>query len=153
MKFMKLLTVVAGVAILAAGGWLMWRNTHPALSDTQQIHANLQAISAAAARHSSGGILDYLADGFTWNGQNRHDVASMLSGAMFEFNDVGIQTSQVTVQVQGTTAVSKGEYALTVRERKASGTHTYRGKFKVEWQKQGGQWLATKATSDGDSPI
>lgn len=153
MRGIKVLIAIVGIVIVAGGGWMMWRSTHPALSDEEQIHANLQAITDAAARHSSGGILDYLADGFTWNGQNRHDVASMLSGAMFEFNEVRIQTAQISVQPQGALMVSKGEYTLIVRERKATEPHTYRGQFEIEWQKQGRHWLAIKATSEGDSPI
>jgi len=153
MKIVKWLIILVGVVLICGGGWMAWRNAHPALTDAEQVQANLTAISQAAARHSSQGILNYLADGFSWNDHNRHDVASMLSGAMFEMNEVRIETSDVRVQVQGSTAVSWGNYSLTVRQRQNDTPQMYSGKFRVEWEKQGGQWLATKASSEGQSPI
>lgn len=153
MKILKIIIVLVGIVLICGGGWLAWRSAHPARSDAEQLQSNLQAISQAAARHSSNGILNYLADGFHWNDRNRHDVASMLGGAMFEFNEVRIDTNAVKVQVQGTTAVTTGNYTLTVRQRKADKTTQYTGKFSVEWEKQKGQWLAISASSDGQSPI
>ena len=117
MKLLKSIIILVGVILICGGGWMAWRSAHPALTDAEQVQANLTAISQAAARHSSQGILNYLADGFSWNDHNRHDVASMLSGAMFELNEVRIDTSDVIVQVQGSTAVSTGNYTLTVRQR------------------------------------
>ena len=153
MKYINSIIIFVGIVVICFGGWLAWRSAHPTLSDTQQLQANLQAISAAAARHSSNGILDYLADGFHWNDHDRHDVASMLSGAMFEMNEVRIDTSDVNVQVQGTTAVTTGNYTLTVRQRENDTLQTYTGNFRVEWEKQKGQWLAITASSEGQSPI
>lgn len=132
---------------------MAWRSAHPTLTDAEQVQANLTAISQAAARHSSQGILNYLATGFSWNDRNRHDVASMLSGAMFELNEVRIETSNVSVQVHGDMAVSTGNYTVTVRQRKNDTPSTYSGKFRVEWEKQKGKWLAIKADSEGQSPI
>lgn len=153
MKIAKAVIVLIGLIIVVSGGWIAWRNAHPALSDAQQLQANLQSISAAAARHSANGIMNYLADGFTWNGQNRHDLASMLTGAMFEYDTVNIETSGVIVQVRGATAVTTGNYTLTVRQQKNQAPQTYQGKFRVEWEKQRGQWMATKADSEGSSPV
>ncbi len=153
MKILKTVLVLVGVMLICGGGWLAWRSAHPALTDSEQVQANLTAISQAAARHSSQGILNYLADGFSWNDHNRHDVSSMLSGAMFELNEVRIDTSDVSVQVQGSTAVSIGNYTVTVQQRQSDKPTTYSGKFRVEWEKQKGQWLATKANSEGQSPI
>lgn len=145
--------VLVGVALICGGGWMAWRNAHPVLTDTEQVQANLTAISQAAMRHSSQGIMNYLATGFSWNDHNRHDVASLLGGAMFELNEVRIETSDVNVQVQGNTAVSIGNYTVTVQQRKNDTPSTYSGKFRMEWEKQKGQWLATKANSEGQSPI
>ena len=153
MKIVKIAVLCVGIVLICGGGFLAWRGAHPALSDPQQLQANLQAISEAAARHSSNGILNYLAEGFHWNGHDRHDVASMLSGAMFELDELDIDTSNVKVQVQGTTAVTTGNYTVTARQRKAGKADVYEGKFQVEWQKQKGQWMATSASSDGASPI
>ena len=145
--------VFLGIMFICGGSWMAWRGAHPALTDTEQIQSNLSAISQAAARHSSQGILNYLADGFIWNDHNRHDVASMLSGAMFELNEVRIDTNSVTVQMQGNTAISEGRYVVTVRQRQNDTPTSYSGKFRIEWEKQQGQWMATKASSDGQSPI
>jgi len=153
MKILKSIMVLIGIVLICGGGLMAWRNAHPALTDAEQVQANLTAISQAAARHSSQGILNYLADGFSWNDHNRHDVASMLSGAMFELNEVRIDTSDVSVQVQGSTAISIGNYTLTVQQRQNDTPTIYSGKFRVEWEKQKGQWLATKASSEGQSPI
>lgn len=153
MKILKVIMVLAGIALICSGVWMAWRNTHPVFSDAEQVQANLTAISEAAARHSSNGILNYLADGFRWNDHDRHDVASMLSGAMFELNEVRIETNDVSVQVQGTTAVSTGNYSVIVRQRKNDTPERYTGKFRVEWIKQKGQWLAIRANSEGQSPI
>jgi predicted HicB family RNase H-like nuclease len=153
MKILKSIMVLIGIVLICGGGWMAWRSAHPALTDAEQVEANLTAISQAAARHSSQGILNYLADGFSWNDHNRHDVASMLSGAMFELNEVRIDTNSVSVQIQGNTAVSTGNYLVTAQERQNDTPKTYAGKFRVEWKKQRGQWLATKASSEGQSPI
>jgi hypothetical protein len=153
MKFLKIGVLCVGIALICGGGWLAWRSAHPALSDPQQLQANLQAISEAAARHSSNGILNYLAEGFQWNGHDRHDVASMLSGAMFELDELDIDTNNVKIQVRGTTAVTTGDYTVTARQRKEDKSNVYEGKFQVEWEKQKGQWMAVSASSEGGSPI
>jgi hypothetical protein len=153
MRIFKVIVVLVGIVLICSGGWMAWRAAHPALSDAEQVQANLTAISEAAARHSSNGILNYLADGFHWNDHDRHDVASMLSGAMFELNEVRIETNAISVQVQGTTAVSTGNYSVTVQQRENDTPTTYTGKFRVEWEKQNGQWLAIRANSEGQSPI
>lgn len=153
MNSLKIIIVLVGLILIGGGGWLAWRNAHPALTDTEQVKTNLKAISEAAARHSSNGILNYLADGFQWNGHNRHDVASMLSGAMFEMNEVRIETTDVNVQMQRTTAVTTGNYTVTVQQRQNDKPTAYKGTFRVQWEKQNGQWLAVSASSDGQSPI
>lgn len=153
MKIVNGVIIVIGIMLLCGGGWLAWQNAHPKLSEKQQISANLQAISEAAARHSSGGVLDYLATDFQWNGHNRHDVASLLSGAMFEFNQVKLQTDSVKVRVNGTSAVSTGNYEMTVVRRKRQAPQVYLGRFRIEWEKQDGSWLMVEATTQGDAPV
>src|SRR5690606_21442588 len=71
--------ITLGVLLLLGGGWWSWRASQPVLTDEQQITANLESLRQAVQNRKTGRIASYLAEDFTWNGQNKRELESMLT--------------------------------------------------------------------------
>ncbi|MDQ3813031.1 MAG: nuclear transport factor 2 family protein [Armatimonadota bacterium] len=142
--------LIAGFILLAFGGVLWWRATHPPLTDEQQVLANLDAVRHAVEARRPRDIAYYLAKGFTLNGQPRSDVVNMMKGALLQAHEVQLNVSNVQVKVRGDTATSFGRYRLTANSRGDPTARTRMGEFTLNWRKTDGVWKIAKAEGTGD---
>jgi ketosteroid isomerase-like protein len=133
------------VLLLLIGGWFAWHAAHPPLTDEQQIVANVKAIRLAVEARSAGRIANYLADDFTWNGNNKREVNSQLTGAFFQWREVTLTLTKLNVAVQDDMATATGKFSITLRPSPNARADAYLGNFKLTWKKRDGQWLITKA--------
>jgi ketosteroid isomerase-like protein len=139
------LLIIFGVLLLSFGGWFAWRAAHPPLSDEQQIAANIKAIRLAVEARSARRIAYYLADDFTWNGHNKREINSQLTGTFFQWREVTAMLTKLQVTVHGNAAIATGKFSLSLRPSPNARAVAYLGDFKLTWKKRDGQWLLTKA--------
>jgi ketosteroid isomerase-like protein len=139
------LLIFIGALLLVFGGWFAWRAAHPPLSDRQQLIANVEAIRAAVESRSVGRIASFLADDFTWNGHNKREVNSQITGAFFQWREVTANIMGLNVSINGDAATTTGQFSIAFRPTPHSRADALVGDFKLTWQKRDGQWLITKA--------
>lgn len=124
----------------------MWRTTHPPLSDEQHIYNNLTAIKDAAQNRQTKSVVYYLSADFTWGAMSRKEFVRTMSGAFFQARDVQITLSNVDLARPGSdTAVTSGDYAVTMRSSPGAPLDTARGPFKLFWRKSDGEWKVYRA--------
>jgi ketosteroid isomerase-like protein len=139
------LLIFVGALLLLFGGWFAWHAAHPPLSDEQQIIANVEAIRAAVESRSAGRVQSFLADDFSWNGHNKRELSSEMSGAFFQWRDVTTNITGLHVSISGDTATATGKFSIALRPTSHSRPDAYVGDFTLLWRKRNGQWLITKA--------
>ena len=148
---MKRLLLVAGTLILLLSAIWVWRATHPALTDQQQIAANLDGIAEAANRRSARGVANFLARDFNFNGIKKRDFQNQLAGGLLQFRVVDLGLNGVQTQIQGDTASSVGNYVLSLKSEYNSPPQISRGDFKLKWRKVEGEWKIVGA--EGTAPL
>lgn len=138
-----------GVLLLLIGGLVWWRATHPALTDEEQIAANLEGLRTSAESGSVGGVMNYLAEDFTWGGRKRSEVSGLLYGAFYEGlrkRDFRLTFTNVRPVVQGATATATGHFKVDVRTFRGAVDTPASGEFSTTWEKRDGQWKITRAS-------
>lgn len=131
--------------VLVVLGFLLWRWTHPALSDEQQIRAALDGIETQASHKSSGGITSFLARDFEMNGLKRKELTQSLTAGLLGYRVVNLKISRVQVQVSGDTATTKGHYDLGLKTEFTSPEQPFFNDFKLKWKREDGQWKISNA--------
>ncbi len=141
----------AGLVLLLGGGWLWWRATHPPLTDTQQIAANLEDIRSSLENGNTDRALGYMAEDAKFRGQSRSQMRSQLTiGSLMSKADVRVNFFNTRTEVKGATASTSGHYKADERSR--FGYNSYDGDFSLHWEKRDGQWVVTDGTASGDVP-
>ena len=123
----------------------MWRATHPALTDEQQIQAALDGIATQASHKSAGGITSFLAKDFQLDGMKKSDLQKQLTIGMLNFRVVNMKISGVQVQVNGDTATTRGRYDLGLKTEFTSPEEKYASDFSLKWKRENGQWKISNA--------
>jgi hypothetical protein len=139
------LLIAIGVVLLIFGGWSAWRAAHPPLTDEQQIAANIEVLRLAVQSRKSRNITNLLADDFTWNGQNKRELNSELTGAFLQWRDITANVTGLQISLNGDKATSKGKFSLAFRPSQRGRPEAYLVDFQLTWQKRDGQWLIIKA--------
>lgn len=142
-----------GVLLLIFGGVAWWRSTHPVLSDTEQIVANLEGLRTTAESANVNGVMGYLSDDFTWDSRKRSEISSLLYGAFYEGfrkRDFRLTFTNVQPTVKGATATVTGHFKVDVRTYRGVSETAGSGEFTTEWEKRDGQWKITKAQGGSD---
>ena len=134
-----------GLMLLLAGVVSWWRASHPPLTASQQITANLDEATQALQNRSTAGILRHIAPGFSWNNNSKKELGDLLRGAMFQWRDVQLQRSGEVTVVNGTQATTTGSYMLRYRAGPKAPRETSSGNYKLQWQMQDGNWKIVKA--------
>ena len=140
---MKRILIVSGVLLLILSGFFLWRALHPALTDEQQIAANLDAIAAAAGERDAVSIANFMAPTFTFNGQKnteRKEFQRQLYAGMLQYRGIDLQINGVQVNVQGDVADSDGRFLLNLKPEFDSPPEPYGGNFKLTWKRLDGEW-------------
>lgn len=137
--------VLLGVLLVLVGGWWGWRASQPVLTDEEQITANIESLRAAVRRRNTGGVAALLAEDFTWNGQPRRELESLMRGAFLQWRDVQPNITGLEVSVQGNSATASGNYSLAFRPTPKRRAEAYVGEFKLALEKRNGRWLITRA--------
>ena len=137
--------LTAGVLLLLVGGWFSWRNSHPALSDAEQITATLENLRLAVEDRNSKHFSSFLADEFTWNGQNKSEIQSAMNGAFLQFRDVTANITGLKVSVDGEKAIAAGKYSFAYKPTPRASSEASLGDFKLHLVKRDGNWLILKA--------
>jgi ketosteroid isomerase-like protein len=122
---------------------VVWRATHPPLSDEQRIAALVEDVRSAVATRNANRLMSYLADDFTWSGQGKPEASSMLRSIFFQTRDVEPGVSALKVSVEGETAIATGTYSLRYRMQNTKTTETRRGPFRITLEKRNGEWKIT----------
>ncbi len=140
---MKRILIVSGIVLLLLSGFLGWRALHPALTDEQQIAANLDSIVKAADARDAPTIANFMTPTFTFNGNSntvRKDFQRQLFAGMMQYRVVDLQINGVKVNVQGDVANSDGRYLLNLKSEFDSPPEPYSSNFKLKWRKVDGEW-------------
>ena len=141
----------AGVLLLLVGGWFSWRNSQPVLSDEEQITARLENLQKAVEDRSSKQVSQYFAKEFTWNGQSKSELQSAMNGAFLQFRDVTANITGLKISTNGENATATGKYSFTYKPSPRASSEASLGEFKLQLEKQDGEWLIIKAEG-GPSP-
>ncbi len=144
----KSLRFVVPLVLLALAVFL-WRATHPALSDEQQIEAALDGIATQASHKSAGGVASFLAKDFQFDGFKRSDVRQQLAVGLLQYSAVNMKVSNVQVQVNGDTATTRGHYDLGLKRDFNSPEDKVPSDFSLKWKREDGQWKIYNA--DGNT--
>lgn len=147
----KILPFLALVLVIALG-FFAWRLTHPALTDEQQIAANLAGIESAASNKSASGVASYLSKNFKFNGIKKSEFQNQLVGAFLQYRVVKLQTDGVKTQVKGDAATSVGGWNLGIKSEFTSPEQTTSGQFELKWRKEDGEWKIVEANGQGELP-
>ena len=140
---MKRILIFSGVVLLLLSGFLVWRALHPALTDEQQIAANLDAIANAADARDAQTIADFMAPTFSFNGNSgmaRKEFQRQLYGGMLQYRVIDLQLNGVKVNVNGENAQSDGRFLLNLKAEFDSQPESQSGDFKLKWKKIDGEW-------------
>lgn len=137
--------LLVGVLLLLSGSWWGWQVTHPPLTDQEQIATNLEAMRTAIEDRKPNHVLRYLADEFTWNGQNKRELASQIKGAFFQWRDVHPNITGLEIKVEGTHATATGKYSIALRPSPRMRPEVYLGEFQLQLEKRENIWLITNA--------
>lgn len=140
---MKRIFIIGGLILLLISGFLAWRALHPPLTDEQQIAANLDAITAAAAARDAVTIANFMTPTFNFNGNKstqRKEFQRQLYAGMLQYRAIDLQINGVKVNVNGDKAASDGRFLLNVKSELDSPPEPYSGNFKLKWQKTDGEW-------------
>ena len=140
---MKRILIASGVVVLLLSAILIWRALHPALTDEQQIAANLDAIAAAAGARDAVTIASYLAPQFTFDDQGqteRKEFQRQLYGGILQYRVVDLTINGVAVKVNGQNASSDGRFLLSLKSEYNSPPELHDGDFQLQWQKIDGEW-------------
>lgn len=143
---MKRLYLLLGIMFSLLVAVFVWRATHPPLSDSQQIAANLDALVDATNRRSARGVSRFLSSDFEFGGTKKRDFQPQLAGALLQYRVVELELSGVQTTVNGDSANSSGRYNLSLKSELASPPELSKGEFKVRWRKIEGEWKIVQAT-------
>ena len=138
--------ISVGLLCLIVGSVLIWRATHPPLSDEQQILQNLTAVQDAAQNRQTKNVAAYLSKEFTWSAMSRQEFVRTMSGAFFSARDVQITLSNVDVTQSGPeNAITSGDYNVAMRQSQGAPLSNAHGPFKLYWRRDNGEWKVYKA--------
>ena len=140
---MKRIIIIVAVLLLVIGGFFGWRVLHPALTDEQQIAADLDAIVAAANTRDAASIAAFMAPTFTFNGNAgtaRKEFQRQLYAGMLQYRVVDLKINRVVNNVNGDSATSDGHFLLNLKSEFDSPPEPHPGDFKLKWHKVDGEW-------------
>jgi len=115
------------------------------LSDSERITANLEELRTAIENRNSRQISNYLAEDFSWNGQNKSEMQSAMNGAFLQSRDVTANITGLDVAVNGETATATGKYSFAYKPTPRASSEVSVGDFKLQLIKRDGNWLILKA--------
>lgn len=145
------LVIALGLIFLLGGGYFWWRVTHPPLSDTEQIAANLEDIRQSLENGNIERALNYTTEDAKFAGQSRSQIRSQFTiGSFLNREDVRVTFTNTRHDVRGATASTKGHYKVDVNRR--FGPDSSDGDFSLEWQKQNGEWKISNGNASGEPP-
>jgi len=124
---------------------LLWRWTHPKLSDEQQIQAAISDIATQANHKHSGGVANYLSKDFQLDGVKRAEFQKQLTLGMLQYAVINLRTSDVQVRTNGDTATTTGQYHLGLKIEFSSPEQTTDSAFKLTWKREDGGWKISNA--------
>ncbi|PQV65401.1 hypothetical protein B1R32_101141 [Abditibacterium utsteinense] len=151
-KFFPILALL----ILVVGGVLLWRWTHPKLSDEEQIAANLNGICEGAKARSPRAITDYLSKDFKAGDTTKSELQNSLVAGILQYRVIDLKISSVKTSVlraslgEGVTASSEGQFLLSLKSEYNSQPQIQTGKFDLKWRKIDGEWKVI--TAQGELP-
>ena len=149
---LRRIILVTGSLLILFGAVALWRVTHPNLTDDEQIAASLSDITRNAAKRNARGITQHLGSGFDWQGQKRKDVQRWLGSGFIQSRDLKLELPTVSTQVSGDTATTTGTFNLSFRPTPEAPIERRSGDFKLQWQRQDGEWKIVKAEG-GEVPL
>lgn len=141
----RTLLLWAALILLLGGGILTWRALHPPQTDEQQILAKLDAMSQAAKAMSARGVTAPMTQNFRWQGLNKREINSHLSGFFFTADKVEVKLSDMDVKVNGERASTEGAFHATYRTAPDAPPTSRLGRFRTNWIKREGDWKLDSA--------
>lgn len=141
--------LVLGVLLLLLGGVLVWRATHPPLTEEQQVAVLVEDVRSAVATRNTNRLAGYFADDFTWNGQSKRELESTLRGTFFQVRDLQPSVSNLTISVLDAKATAYGNYSLRYRVQNTQTMGTRIGRFQLALEKRAGEWKIVRAQDEG----
>lgn len=140
------LIAAAVILILGGGGYLVWRLTHPPLSDEEQIARLIDRVEQGVEKKSPRMILANIADdyrdpfGFTKRDIYRSALSLLRTEGSLQvvLSDVEIAVNDADADVAVT-----GEVMLTEGGEQSQ---AFRGALTIHLRERDGKWLVTSAT-------
>jgi len=133
--------IAAAVIILLGGGaYLVWRLTHPTLSDQQQIEELLDRIEQGVEKKSPRMILGAIADDYRDDyGLTRLDIHRLSLNLLRTEGRIQVVLTRPKIEVHGeqATADVTGEVTLSEGGYQAQ---EFSGALTIHLRKRGGQW-------------
>ncbi|MDF2441138.1 MAG: hypothetical protein JWN98_2122 [Abditibacteriota bacterium] len=135
----------AVLILLLGGGFLMWRSLSRSQTDEQQILTKLESVSQAARTMNSQGIVSPMTEEFRWQGQNKREINSQLTGFFFSAHKVDVKLSDMDVKVKGERASVDGAFHITYQMAPDARPKLRLGRFRTIWIKHEGDWKMSSA--------
>jgi hypothetical protein len=137
--------IFLGALILIFGGYSAWRASHPPLDDTQQLTSHMETMRAAVESRDTRTLSSFLAADFSWNGQNKRELNSMMTGTFMQARDITANITGLKISFDKTSAITTGKFSIAFRPSPRARSEAYVSDFTLVWQKQNGNWLVVKA--------
>ena len=128
------------IAILAGGGYLAWRLTHPPLSDQEQINRLLDRVERGIETKTPRTVLAAIADDYRdAYGYTKLDIHRLSLGLLRTTGRPQVTLDRVDIQVHGDAAQARlhGEVALIEAGQQSQ---AFSGALTIQLRKRGGKW-------------
>jgi hypothetical protein len=142
-KFVTILVILLAIF----GGIFWWRKLHPALTD-EQILAAMDAICVAAENRSPRGVANFLAKDFKFGDMKKSEFQNSLAGGILQYRVIKLSLSNQKVDINEDSAVSSGNYSLSLKSEFNSSPDLTSGRFNLKWKKVDGEWLIMTAAAE-----
>jgi hypothetical protein len=143
-KFVTILVILLAIF----GGIFWWRKLHPPLTDEQQILAAMDGICVAAENRSPRGVANFLAKNFKFGDMKKSEFQNSLAGGILQYRVIKLSLSNQKVGINEDSAVSSGNYSLSLKPEFNSSPELNSGRFDLKWKKVDGEWLIVSAAAE-----
>jgi hypothetical protein len=133
----------AVIVVIAGGGYLVWRLTHPPLTDKEQIEQLIDQIERGIEIKSPRTVLGTIADDYRDScGYTKQDIRQLSFGLLRTEGKPQVTLDKVNIAVHGdeATADISGRVALVSGEQES---HPFQGSLTVVLRKRDGAWRIT----------